>query len=48
MHGVYSQVKVDRVFESLASADAAHEYMLTNANNGKIVVVIKKGPKSEL
>ena len=30
------------VFESLSAADEAHEYMLTNANNGKIVVVVGK------
>ena len=39
---------MDRVFDSLDAADAAHEYMLTNANNGKIVVMVKKEPKSDL
>ena len=45
---VLPQVKVDRVYDSLAAADAAHDYMLTNANNGKIVVVVSKGSKPEL
>ena len=40
---------MDHVFESLSNADEAHEYMLTNANNGKIVLVVRKeGVKSKL
>lgn len=35
------QVKVDKSFP-LAEADAAHEYMLTDASNGKIVLVVKE------